>query len=343
MKIFYIGSLSRGATSRQRAEALKRLGHEVIAKDPYVELGGTLKGFVGSRIHYRTGYRLVQSRAAAFIDRNRSDIASSDIVWIDGGELFGKSIVRDIARGPAKVVLFNADDPTGARDGRRFDSLVEALPEYDLCVTVRDETRDEFAALGATALKTWRGVDEIVHAPTEPGEVVPDIYKGGITFVGTWIRGENRDEILASLVKAGLPISIWGARWERSPYWPDLKASWKGGALHDREYAWALGSADGCLGFMSHANRDRHTHRSLEIPYCGSVLIAERTSDHLEMFTDGAEALLWSTAEECASQCDLILSNPGLREEISRAGRARILSLGVENQTVLNGILEAVR
>lgn len=342
MKILYLGSTEAGTTARHRADALRRLGHEVDALDLKGALGYPLKGRFLPRIHYYTGFRLIQSQVLAIVQSSVARVSRSDVVWVDSGELVGPRVVEYLRAHGAKVVLFNADDPTGRRDGRRFDSLVAALPLFDLCVTVRDETLAEFRQRGARAIKTWRGVDEVVHAPRSPQEQVVAGWEDEIVFVGTWIRGENRDAVLAHLASARLPVGIRGDRWRRSPLWPTLKPYWKGGALHDRSYALALSGATACLGFVSNGNRDLHTHRSLEVPYTGGVLIAPRTADHVAMYREGEEALFWDDAEECALQCRRVLDDPALGARLRVAGMARARQLGVGNETVVSTILEAV-
>jgi spore maturation protein CgeB len=340
MNILYLGSMAAGATSRHRADALRRCGHLVDALDLADALGPALQGIVLPRVHYGTGFRLIQSKVLAIIQSNADRLSRSDVVWIDSGELVGPRILEQIRRLGPKIVLFNADDPTGGRDGRRFDSLVAALPLYDLCVTVRDETLAEFRQRGARAIKTWRGVDEIVHAPRAPEEQSEASRNNALVFVGTWMRGENREAVLAQLAKAGLPLSIHGDRWQRSPLWSTLKPHWKGGGLHDRPYALALSSASACLGFLSQGNRDLHTHRSLEIPYTGGVLIAQRTSEHVAMYREDEEALFWDDADECVRQCRRVLADPALGARLRTAGIARARQLGVGNQTVVSTILD---
>lgn len=342
MKILYLGNIGIGSTARHRAEALRRVGHEVDLLDITAALGPALSGPVRSRMHYHTGYRLLQRDVLTLVDAQTKRFAASEVVWIDSGEWIGPEAASRIRSLGPKLVLFNADDPTGRRDGRRFDSLVAALPIYDLCVTVRDETLAEFRQLGPRTIKSWRGVDEIVHAPRSPAEPPNVECLGEIAFVGTWMRGENRDHILAHLVHSGLPVGIWGNRWQRSAHWGRLQPHWRGPALHDRAYALTLSSAAGCLGFLSKGNRDLHTHRSLEVPYAGGILIAQRTAEHVEMYREGEEALFWDDAEECVDQCRRLLADPALGARLRLAGMARARELGVGNESVVSTILDAL-
>jgi hypothetical protein len=340
VKIFYIGDTGAHATSRHRADALERIGHQVTLLDPRRALSSSIGGALRRRLHYHTGYRLLQAEVRSLIQAHATEIAAHDVVWVGGGEFLGPAAVSDLrALGP-RLVLFNNDDPTGPRDGARYDSLVAALPLYDLCVTVRDPTLEDFRRLGVRhSMKTWGGCDEIVHAPPTAEELAASPYPTGIIFAGTWIRGENRDAFLADLVERGVPLTILGDRWSRSRYWPVLKASWAP-AVHGRQYTMAIASAVACIGLMSKGNRDLHTRRSLEIPYAGGVLIAERTPDHVQMFADGVEALLWDDADECAAWCGRVLNDPDYRARVRAAGMTRIRTLGVDNQKVVEGVLD---
>ena len=169
MKILYLGDDAPGATSRHRASALGRLGHEVILKNPFAALSNQLSGRIRSSVHFRTGYRLIQTQpfAPGWSKLLRRDTTGRfDLIWIDGGELFGKRALRSLRQSDVPIVLFNHDDPTGGRDGRRFDSLLEALPAYDLCTVVREPNIDEFKRRGARAVhRVFRGYDEVAPQP----------------------------------------------------------------------------------------------------------------------------------------------------------------------------------
>src|SRR5262249_50748210 len=154
-----------------------------------------------------------------------------DVAWIDNGEWAGPGIVRMLRGYAPRIVLYHIDDATGGRDGLRWRSMLKSLCEIDLFVGVRQPTVDDAAARGARrTLRVFMGYDEIGHAPPGPDER-SDAFRSEVAFVGTWMRGEGRDRFLADLVEAGVPISIWGNRWQKSPLWPQLQAHWRGPAL----------------------------------------------------------------------------------------------------------------
>ena len=342
LSILYFGDSSLGSTSAHRAHALRRLGHKVEILDPYIMLGSSLQSLQGV-FHYRTGYVLLQKRVAKWVGKVLDEQPAPALVWIDSGELFGPQSVRVIKSKNLPTVLYNIDDPTGKRDGRKFDALIRSLPLYDLVVVVRKETEKECADLGAKAvMRVSRSYDEVAHHPFENNDDIPEKFKSEVVFIGTWMRYEKRDEFLLDLIQQGVPVSIWGDRWQKSPHLLKLKPHLKGGSLSGREYVAAVQGAKVCLGLLSQGNRDLHTTRSLEVPYAGGLLCAKRTIEHEAMYKDGVEAVFWSDAAECARQCKRLLADDNLREGIRQAGMSRVRALGVGNEDVCKSILNVL-
>ena len=344
MKILYIGHATPASTSRHRADALTRLGHDVILADPYAALATHLHNRLRSALHYRTGYRLLQSAAHTWVDGLlRQHAGWPEVVWVDNGELIGVKAATTLHQFRCPIVLYNHDDPSGHRDGRRWDSLLAALPAYDLCAVVRTENIAEFHNLGARNVqRVWRSYDEVDHRPFDNIKDIPAAYRSDVAFIGTWIPKERRDEFMLTLVKRGVPLSIWGDAWQRSPNWGQIKHCWRGPSIYGRDYVAAVQGAKMALGLLSKGNRDLHTTRSAEIPYAGGLLCAERTSEHMHMFKEGEEAVFWDDAEECAAVCQLMLADAGLREWIRINGKRRVETGGFGHEAVLSQIIKNI-
>jgi spore maturation protein CgeB len=343
MKILYLGSMRNGATSAHRAAALRRLGHTVIAADPYVlpQLGLRRRGL--GNFHYRTGYRFIQRFLTRWIESGALDAGQGDAVWIDSGELFGPGPMKALKQRFGHAILYNHDDVTGPRDGARFASLKTALREFDLCVVVREQNVPEYRALGAKqVIKVWRSYDEIEHRPFMAESDIAPEFRSDVSFVGTWIRGDERDAFLARLIQCHVPLTIWGDRWHKSPAWKLLRPHWRGPSLSGRDYVAALQGAKVCLGLLSRGNRDRHTTRTVEIPYAGALLCAERTDEHLMLYREDREAVFWSDAEECADKCKALLADEHRRLEVRAAGASKVRSLGVGHEDICRVVLAAL-
>jgi len=338
--IFYIGDTYHGATSAHRAHALERLGHKVFVSDPYKKFSKPLQSPWQYPLHYRTGFRFLQSAVFKWLEAEIKKAGNIDIIWIDSGELIGPKCVQLLRSTNHPVILFNVDDPTGSRDGHRFDLVVKSIPYYDLIVVVRKESEDEFLSLNAKkVLRVFRSYDEVAHRPFDNVTEIPSKYRSKVAFIGTWMRQENRDEFLLALLENGIPISIWGNRWNKSKHWDKLKSVHRGGSLSGRDYVAAIQGADICLGFLSKGNRDLHTQRSLEVPFSKGLFCAERTSEHLELYTEGKEAVFWQDAEECIAICKNLLVDQELREQIKENGKNKVESLKIGNEDICRQVL----
>lgn len=342
MNILYIGSISPESTSRHRADALIRLGHQVIVEDPYKSMSSYLSSAIKSAIHFRTGYRLLQFGINEWISSILSKYSNwPNVVWVDSGELIGRNAAFLLKKFDCPLILYNIDDPTGLRDGRRWDSLLSGLSAYDLCIVVREESTEELYRLGAKrVIRVWRSYDEVAHQPYRNIEDIPSQFRSDVAFVGTWMRGEDRDKFLFNLIERKINLSIWGNRWHKSPLWDRLKFFWRGPALSGRDYVAALQGSKIALGLLSKGNRDLHTTRSSEIPYAGGLLCAERTIEHLTMYKEGEEAVFWSDVDECAAICKMLLVNERLREKIRSQGMEKIRLACLGNESIARIILE---
>lgn len=340
MRILYFGPQSPYSTSFHRQEAVKRLGHEVKGcdlKDYLPSLDGRFLG----RLHYRAGYRGVQRRAARVAESMLDD--DFDLIWVNGGELFGPSVLKTLKRSGKPVILYNNDDIPGKRDGRRFDMVRQSVPLYDLCCVVREVNVVEYKAAGAAnVLRVMMSYDEVAHQPFPETHSIPSQFQSEVAFIGTWMKGERRDEFLLDLLELGVPVSVWGARWDKSPHWNRITKSYRGPAVSGRDYVAAIRGAKICLGLLSKGNRDMHTQRSVEVPFAGGLLCAERTTEHAEMYQEGTEAVFWSDANECARICNRLLADDVGREKVRLAGMEKVRRLQVGNEDVCKQILSGL-
>jgi len=241
------------------------------------------------------------------------------------------------------AVRGNEDDHNGHGGGRRFDSLLRAASLYDLCVVMRDVNVAECYVRGARkALKVWRSYDEVAHCPDLAPKPVSAKFCADVSFIGTWMRHEARDQFLLSLRDRGLDVAVWGDRWHKSSLWHRLQPLWRGTGLAGSDYVSAIQGSKICLGLLSKGNRDLHTTRSLEIPYAGGLFCAERTSEHLSLYVENREAVFWSDVNECGEKCLELLADSGKRSRIRAAGMRRVRQNGVGNEDICRQVLGEV-
>jgi hypothetical protein len=333
MNILYIGPDS--GTCRQRRHALERLGHEVFAVDPTPNLP------FANRIHawsFKTGAlgleTLTRWRTLSAIGDRRFDL-----VLVDNGEMIGPALVRALKTRARATVLFNLDHPFSGRDGVRWRLVHKALGLYDLFATPRQSSADAARRAGARQVMQMDfAADEIVHRSLAPAPVDRARYGAEVVFVGVWLP--ERGPFMARLIERGVPLRIWGHRWEKAPEYPLIRPHIAGGFVDDAAYAKAIQGAKIAIGLLSKGNEDLHTTRSLEIPAMGVLLCAERTSDHLRMYQEGVEAVFWGDADECADQCLALLADHERIRKIAAAGHRRVIANRAFNEPLMARVIE---
>jgi hypothetical protein len=334
MKILYLGEDGNHSSSLDRARALMRLGHSVNVVNPQRAIPASR---LLSALHYRTGFRFCRRRVANFV-LSAAGNRQFEVVWTDGGRALGPSVLREFRRRGSRLVNYNLDDPFGGRDGRCWDTFRQSVSEYDLLCVVRVENVGEAAAAGAKrVLRVWRGYDPAAHRARVLTEEDRRRWRSDVLFIGTWMP--ERGAFLADLARCGVPLAIYGNRWQKAREWAVLQTHWRGPGLLGDDYVKAIQSARISLGLLSRGNRDLHTQRSAEIPFIGGLLCADRTHEHRQMYREDAEAVFWRDAGECVEKCRWLLRDETMRRAIVAAGRARVLELGIANDEVMNRIL----
>jgi spore maturation protein CgeB len=336
MKIAYIGPSS--GTSLHRAHALERLGHQVSIIDPWSWLGR-------SKWTSRWLYHMGGVGVGLLIDQplyQEVSKAAPDLIWVNQGEFIGPKVLCLLRTTNAPIINYLNDDPFGGHDKRRFSRFLQAVSYYDLIVIPREENISEAKEAGAREVMRIRmSADEIAHAPRRLTVDEQQYYASEVAFIGTWMP--ERGSFMAELIDRGVPLSIWGDRWQKAPEAPILGSHWRGHGLFDGlSYSAAILAAKICLGLLSKGNRDLHTRRSLEIPALGGLLCAEWTLEHQALYEQGVEAVFWKDAAECADICKDLLANEERRKKIAQAGHERALRNNFFNEPVLASIIERV-
>lgn len=334
MKILYLGP--RSGTAEHRICAFERLGHQVTVVDadgalPFRRLVDPWCFHTGS---FGVGwfikhYILSQIQGATF-----------DLVFVDHGEEISPSTLKALKKIGKIVANYNQDNPYVARDGLRYRLFLKCLPAYDLIATPRFSSAEAARRAGARRVLQVRfAADEIVHRPIALTDEDRVRFSAQVVFVGTWMP--ERSPFMLRLVERGVPLRIYGARWNKAPEYEKLRPYIALGNLEGEDYVKAIRGARIALGLLSKGNEDLHTTRSFEIPAIGTLFCAERTSDHLAMYRTDEEAVFFDGPDECADQCLALLAQPERIDRIAAAGLNRVRRNGDFNENLLGRILDA--
>lgn len=339
MKILFISRIT--PNTKARFEALIRVGHEVdfLNSDrlfPFssrilkvlllLPFGPTIVDFFSkNRLHSKPGIR-----------------ADYSLVFLNQCEALGSLSVRWLKSEIAPVLNYVNDDPFGNSKSWRWKNFLKTVPLLDLLVVVRPQNVEEAKQWGAKNVhRVFMAADAILHKALAGCQTDRDLWRSEVAFIGSYFP--ERGPFLARLVECGVPLAIYGPGWEGSREWELLKPYFRKGRVAGDDYVRAIQYADICLGLLSKQNRDGHTTRTFEVPYIGSLLCAEKTAEHLSLFSDGEEAVFFESAEECAAICNELLADPKRINQIAKAGHLRFNELNQTNDKVMDEIICTVK
>lgn len=335
MKILFIGQFETPYVSNTslRARAMEDLGHEVfrLCCVGYWRWGGRWVSGALKRLN-----------AGPPVDRFNADILEAsrqlrpEVVFIEKGQHIRPSTLEGVKResGPF-LIHYTPDAAFLANQDRLFD---RSLPLYDLAVTNKAYELETYRMKGAREILLLPpSYDESEHSPKEPSMSELERYACDLAFIGTY--GPGRERYLEPLAGGTFDLKIWGNGWSERCSSPLLVQRYRGAALSGVEYGTALSCAQIGLGILSGHVPDTWTTRSVEIPACGTFMLAERTDDHQALFEEGKEAEFFGSVEELEEKARFYLEHEGARRRIAEAGRLRCQRSGYGNRAQMESIL----
>ncbi len=314
------------------ADALTKIGHEVVSFAFQDYFHGKL-GYYQSALPF-PGPALVNLNRELL---KKSGAINPDLVLVWNGTHVLPRTLRRLKAAGILLASYNNDDPFGhlikgsVRWHHRYlwRWYLICLKYYDVNFVYRPLNLKEAISFGARNVHVLKPYFiPYQHRPFE----MPDADRGvagcDVVFIGHY-EPDGREEYLRALVTAGVHVRLYGGKyWTRevlgdmADYFGDISP------VYDKEYVKALCGAKICLSFLSKMNRDTFTRRCFEIPACGRLLLCERTDDMKEMFTEGEEAVYFSSAEELVEKVQCLLLNPLEIVRIAEAGQRRVWADG---------------
>ena len=340
MKILYVGYLGYGSTSSMRSKALQLLGHELI------EVEGNFLNNCSNifRLLYKMlwaiGYPLFISDLNKFL-KDQTFIYKPDIIWVDKGVcILSDTLIEIKSLYPSLMIVhYNPDDPFGSFGKGGWRYFISAIKSYDVHFIPRAVNFIDYKNNGAKNVIfniPTRGYDNNIHKPY-PVNSITATFSSDVGFLGDF---ENeRYHSLLKIANDGIKVR--------------LSNSWPSNKIHNNfiispydvygeEYAKAICGFKIGLGFLRKGNRDKHTSRIIEIPACGTFLLAERNDETLKLFEEGIEAEFFDSDEELLDKVKFYLKNDTKRRQIALAGRERCIKSGYDYMNRMNHMLSQV-
>jgi spore maturation protein CgeB len=338
VKILFLGEIGAGQTSLMRMNAFARLGHTVRGVH-------TIEAWKRASWLKRQMQRHL-NRGSVIDEINRAVLDAArtfrpDLVWGEKQEFLRVETLAALRQMGARLVHFTPD-PYFSLAWKRTSLMDQAIGFFDVLVYCKAYEQKDYAALGKPLIYMPLGYCDQVHRPLPSDD---PRWKSALGFLGGWEPW--REHVLHAVAAAGIDLKIWGGYWEflRDGIWTPrrqfilkqlagsdrfrihcdefLGRAWQGGEVYGDDYARALTGAKVGLGLLRKVCPDQHTTRTFEIPACGSMLLADRTGEHRELFEEGKEAEFFASTEELVDKAKFYCGNESARLRVAGAGFER--------------------
>ncbi len=328
-------------TSVHRIRALEGLGCKVDVLDSAAK---RLRAW--DRLNFRLRHRLFRAGLPLALPdltnlnaRLLSALAHEtyEILWLERELSLSPGVLSHVrSHYPRTLIVgFSPDD----MNGRHNQSLqfLRSLPLIDVYLTTKTYNVAELMALGCPgAVFVGNGYDPATFRPL-PMSAHDNRYLGGdVGFIGTY--EPDRAASIHFLASQGISVRVWGNGWERMRT-KQTNLRIEGRPLYGDDFARACRAFKINLAFLRKLNRDLQTTRSVEIPACGGFMLAERSSEHLDMFSEGEEAEFFGSRAELLQKCRAYLTDEAKRDRIADRGHQRCLTSGYSNKDRLARVL----
>jgi|SRR5579862_1676185 len=336
MNILYVGDISvAGSTCLARMKEIEALGHNVWPVDDYPYRNWLGKfGFPFRKLKWGPPVFALNSEILRRAERHLPDC-----VWIDKGIwVFPETLRRLKEKYSPYIVHYTPDPALIYHQSRHF---LACIPLYDLIVTTKSYELGGYAQTGArNVFFQQQGYDARVLKPEKPSELERASFACDVVFVGRWER--ERQRVAERIGRLGVKLAVWGPFWPRGVGSCGRNAVWRGEYVAGRDYALALSCSKIGLGLLSKLVPDQSTTRTVEIPACGTFLLAERTDEQLALFEEGSEAEYFSSDDECAAKIAFYLSHDDVRTRIAGKGFERCIRSGYSYRDRMSEVLQRI-
>jgi spore maturation protein CgeB len=300
MKILIIGSDYNWSIERIYKRELLQLGHEVThvpVQNWYYDF------YFKSRIHKALVRLGLTSLATNIQKRLLAELNGQyfDLIWVFKGMELIPQTLQTLKRQTTRLINFNPDNPFIFSDkGSGNKNITQSIHLYDEHFTydyeVKSRIESEFGIM-CTLVPFGFNSDVISTEEHNEGEEIK-----AVCFVGN--PDAYRTKILKEILDHGLPLHVYGHDWQKYIKHPNLTIH---GAVYEMDYYKTLRKYRVQLNVMRVHNLDSHNMRSIEVPGCGGIMLAPRTSDHEAFFEEGKEAFFYNDIIDLLSQAKNIL------------------------------------
>ena len=308
----------RASLAMSYLSALGKLGHEVELVDLCANVY-KYRWLRGKPL--RTLKTLMIAAEAGPLIRQHALASRPDLAMVIRGNYLSLDVLQRIKK-ELGLLMFHFHPDDFFNPDNTSPLLHACIPAYDCMFTPKSFNVSELREAGARRVKHLpHGYDPEIHRPVPVTEEEKVYYGSDVVFIGDW-RKAREEVLLEALTLYGL--KIWGNSWHKVRRGSPLREHLAGRPAYCHEMARVIGASKIAIGLLNVENRDLSSGRSYEIPACGGFLLAQRTSEHLELYVEGKEIECFDGISELRAKIDYYLEHDGERLEIAAAGHRKV-------------------
>jgi len=344
MNILFVGPVIYGSTTSQRYQSIKRLSKISKAINTSSKRNISIIQNIYFKFLCKIGFPNDPSNANQKIISTVKK-TQPDILWLDKAITIKPETIMDIKKISKKIKIVGYSPDNMSRFTNRSLYFTRSLKFYDYFYTTKSHGVKELKKYGVKKVFfVNNSFDPHTHKKIFLNEK-KNKFKASVGFVGTWEK--NRAKILNFIAHSGINIKWWGSVSNRhyllQKIYHDDNIKKFNTTLLGKDYTKAINSFDIAICFLRKDNKDLQTTRSVEIPACGTFMLAERTKEHQRLFKEGVEAEFFSSQEELFRKIRYYLKYKSKRRQIAIAGRKRCEKSGYSNDKMIKKILSFIQ
>lgn len=274
-------------------------------------------------------HRLLPNQLFGRISMNLEELAEKhqpDTILIFKGMEVLPSTLKKLRSKNIRLVNYNLDHPFEFHSrGSGNKNVLNAIELYDLHISYSKKIINDLKSKYPRVKTAWLPFGFALEDSLFDSFKYKEEEINALCFVG--VADKPRCEFVRKILKGGFPIHVYGHGWnEMLESSPNLTVF---GGVYNDDYWKTLHRYRVQLNLFRTHNEESHNMRSFEVPAVASIMLAPRTPEHLEFFTEGKEAFFFNNEEEAIKQTKNILSLPEEKAlNIRKSARIRSINSG---------------
>jgi spore maturation protein CgeB len=253
-----------------------------------------------NKISFRLGFSAIYDRINNYV-LNQTENQTYDLIWVFKGMELYPSTLQKLRKQSKRLINFNPDNPfifsgKGSGNSNVTNSINLFDEHFTYDSSIKDRLINEF---GVKCTLVPFGFDQEIILDNELSNLEE---VNSVCFLGN--PDSYRAEILKSVLDQGLPLHVYGFKWDKFLKHPLVKCH---EPVYERKFLQIIRSYRVHLNIMRIHNLDSHNMRSIEIPGCGGIMLAPKTKDHVNFFEEGKEAFFYSSGKDLVNKAKSIL------------------------------------